>query len=129
MRNLNQIDCLILDINQRLLNLEYLINKPRLFISEYFYSLRNEIDLQAEELLLNLNNSLNEEENCTNEDYVSEDIFNYDENCIDVIEFPFFEKEKLNEINLNKSRNMLINKLKVKFNQINQDSFVLKENQ
>lgn len=47
------VDAIVDDVGKKLSILEILANKPLMFVSEYFYSIRNEIDIETETILLN----------------------------------------------------------------------------
>lgn len=96
-----------LDINLKLDELDNLINKTELFLSDFFYSIRNEIDLQAESLLLKLDdgNENNEKPEVKYDDHFDIASFNEgdESNGYSLIQF---DKE-----DINKGREVMINEL------------------
>lgn len=68
---------------------EFILNKPMLFINDYFYSIRNEIDIEAE--TFHLNNPMQGDNNLQNS----------------------AEPNKLNSDTVNKIRETMINELKI----------------
>lgn len=112
-----KLENLKLDLDLKLTKLESLIHKPRLYLSDYFFSLRNEIDLQAEELIFELNRpktNENRDDEIKEEKNIKVSNFKFYRNYfIDHIEFygSLNNLEKFNETEINEARTILIDKI------------------
>ena len=99
---LNAIDDLKDDLMKKLEPFETIVNKPFMFISDYFYAIRNEIDFEAETMLIRLaesgeSNEPNEVENDEIETTLSEAKLNEIREIM-IDELRFYEKACLNRL-------------------------------
>lgn len=83
------------NILKKLAKFELIVKKPALFISEYFYEIRNEIDLKAETLLESSSLALKQEKiNATREAMISE-LNRMEKEFLDYVRATNFENESI----------------------------------